>query len=50
MDPLTRSKEHWQGGRSLRKKGSSSPGCVEDSREQQLVVYGDAHVAWLVEG
>lgn len=30
--------------------GPSSPGCIEGSGEQQLVVQGDAHVARLVEG
>lgn len=25
------------------------PGCVKGSREQQLVVQGDAHVAWFME-
>lgn len=29
--------------------GPSSPGCVEGSGEQQLIVQGDAHVARLVE-
>lgn len=34
--------ESWVGG-------PSSPGCMEGSREQQLVVQGDAHVARFVE-
>lgn len=30
--------------------GPSSPGCIESSGEQQLIVQGDAQVERLVEG
>lgn len=38
------------GGGGVVSRWLSSPGCMEGSREQQLVVQGDAHVARLVEG
>lgn len=37
-------------GRSRGSDGLPSPGCVEGSRERQLIVQGDAHVARLAEG
>lgn len=33
-----------------RGRGAASPGRVEGRGEKQLVVQGDAHVAWLMEG